>query len=170
MFCSVKKCNTKDDIVYRFYLCERYRDKETGKVKSSDKFIISLPYDYIIDTRMFGSINRAIIRECKKKGFDKDIYSDVVCDKFTDIRCELLDLERKKQQEEAERRYREEYKYQQYFNSFGSDNTTKNYTEEEKEYLKIIYRSAAIKLHPDVTRDDGEGMKFLNKLKEEWGI
>ena len=170
MFCSVKKCNTKDDIAYRFYLCERYRDKETGKVKSSDKFIISLPYDYIIDTNMIKAISRAIMRECKKKGFDKDIYSDIIYDKFIDIRYDLLELEKKKQQEEAEKRYREEYRYQQYFNNFCSVNTTTNYTDKEKEYLKKIYRAAAAKLHPDVIKDDGEGMKFLNDLKEQWGI
>ena len=162
--------NTKDDIIYRFYLCERYRDKETGKVKCSDKLIISIPYDYMIDTHMLKTISRAIIGKCKEKGFDKDIYSDIVYDKFTDIRYDLLDLERKKQQEEAEKRYKEQYQYQQYFNSFCSGNTTIEYTEKEKEYLKKIYRAAAIKLHPDVIKDDGEGMKFLNDLKDRWGI
>ena len=170
MFCSVKKYNTKDDIVYRFYLCERKRDKETGKIKCSDKLIISIPYDYMIDAHMLKAISRAITRKCKEKGFDKDIYNDIVYDKFTNIRYDFLDLERKKQQEETERRYKEEYQYQEYFNSFCSGNTTTNYTEKEKGYLKKIYRAAAAKLHPDIIKDDGAGMQFLNKLKEEWSI
>ena len=41
MFCSVKKDKKNNN--YRFYLCDRYRDKKTGKVKSSDKYIITLP-------------------------------------------------------------------------------------------------------------------------------
>lgn len=124
----------------------------------------------MIDTHMLKAISRAITRKCKEKGFDKDIYNDIVYDKFTNIRYDLLDLERKKQQEEAERRYKEEYQYQEYFNSFCSGNTTTNYTEEEKGYLKKIYRAAAAKLHPDIIKDDGAGMQFLNKLKEEWSI
>jgi len=27
-----------------------------------------------------------------------------------------------------------------------------------------------MKLHPDTAKDNGEGMKFLNNLKEKWGI
>lgn len=46
MFCSVKKDKKNNN--YRFYLCDRYRDKKTGKVKSSDKYIISLPKETIV--------------------------------------------------------------------------------------------------------------------------
>jgi DnaJ-class molecular chaperone len=46
-----------------------------------------------------------------------------------------------------------------------------NHTEDEKEKLKKIYRVLAIHFHPDRNKDDdGEMMKFVNKLKEEWGI
>jgi hypothetical protein len=57
------------------------------------------------------------------------------------------------------------YNFSGYFKSNDS-----NYTEDEKKYLKVIYKAAAMKLHPDIKKDDGEGMKFLNKLKEQWGI
>ena len=46
MFCSVKKDKKNNN--YRFYLCDRYRDKKTGKVKSSDKYIITLPKENIL--------------------------------------------------------------------------------------------------------------------------
>lgn len=46
MFCSVKKDKKSNN--YRFYLCDRYRDKKTGKVKSSDKYIISLQKETIL--------------------------------------------------------------------------------------------------------------------------
>ena len=42
-------------------------------------------------------------------------------------------------------------------------------SEKEKEYYKKFYRTLATKYHPDVT-GDGEAMKFLNRLKESWGI
>lgn len=45
MFCSVKKDKKNNN--YRFYLCDRYRDRKTGKVKSSDKYIMTLPKENI---------------------------------------------------------------------------------------------------------------------------
>ena len=46
MFCSAK--NDKKNNNYKFYLCDRYRDKKTGKVKSSDKYIMTLPKEMIL--------------------------------------------------------------------------------------------------------------------------
>lgn len=63
------------------------------------------------------------------------------------------------------------YNYDNNYNFSGySKSSESTYTEEEKEYLKAIYKAAALKLHPDIKKDNGEGMKFLNKLKEEWGV
>jgi hypothetical protein len=64
--------------------------------------------------------------------------------------------------------YKSNYSNYDFSNLFASKTTT--YTDNEKEYLKIIYKAGAIKLHPDIKKDDGDGMKFLNKLKEGWGI
>ena len=47
MFYSAKR--DKKNNRYKFYLCDRYRDKETGRVKSSDKYIMTLPKEKIID-------------------------------------------------------------------------------------------------------------------------
>lgn len=47
MFCSVKK--DKKNNKYKFYLCDRYRDKTTGKVKSSDKYIMTLQKENIFN-------------------------------------------------------------------------------------------------------------------------
>ena len=81
----------------------------------------------------------------------------------------------KKQYEESQkqqRSYYDNFKSNYSNNDFGSYFNTKqsNYTDKEKEYLKKIYRASAAKLHPDIVKDDGSGMKFLNKLKENWGI
>lgn len=72
---------------------------------------------------------------------------------------------------EYERSYYESYK-SNYSNNYSaySSNKKSTYTDEEKAYLRKIYKAAAMKLHPDVSKDNGESMQFLNKLKEEWGI
>lgn len=77
---------------------------------------------------------------------------------------------------EAQKTYRDNYSsyhsndYSNYDFSGCFKTNTSNYTKEEKTYLKTIYKAAAMKLHPDIKKDNGEGMKFLNKLKDEWGI
>lgn len=114
----------------------------------------------------------------KKEEFEK-IYGDRTYDYCYDVFGELRNKEIldniKKQYEaaqEQQRSYYENFKSNYNDNDFSSyfNNKQSNYTDEQKEYLKKIYRAAAIKLHPDVIKDDGEGMKFLNNLKESWEI
>lgn len=135
-------------------------------------------------------------REARKE-FDglygKDMYSQIY-DVFGTLRNkELLDHliktkgtaeEARKAQEEArkaneeyqkrseeEERKRFEREYQQYSNSGSySSSSQSNYTDDEKAILKEIYRMASKKFHPDVTKDDGSKMKFITKLKEQWGL
>lgn len=84
-------------------------------------------------------------------------------------------LEAFKKQYEAKKEYERSY-YKNYKNNYSnnysgySSNKQSTYTDEEKAYLRKIYKAAAMKLHPDVSKDNGESMQFLNKLKEEWGI
>lgn len=113
-----------------------------------------------------------------KKAFESvygaDTY-DYCYDVFGQVRSEkkLKEIkEEYKQQREYQRSYYENSKsnYSDYdFSSYFKSNTS-TYKEEEKEYLKAIYKAAAMKLHPDIKKDNGEGMKFLNKLKDEWGL
>lgn len=117
-------------------------------------------------------------REEKQKFEDE--YSSDSYDYYYDVFGVLRESEKFeafKQQYEASKTYQSSYQESYYSNynsyNFNSSYSTKkqsNYTEEEKGYLKKIYRAAAAKLHPDVIKDDGEGMKFLNDLKEQWGI
>lgn len=112
-----------------------------------------------------------------EKKYGRDTY-DYCYDVFGTLRNEeyLKEIESNYQ---AQQNYRDNYSgnhsnkqnnYNDYkFNGyFKTDVST--YTEKEKEYLKAIYKAAAMKLHPDIKKDNGEGMKFLNKLKNDWGI
>lgn len=59
-----------------------------------------------------------------------------------------------------------------FFKNFSGyfDNKQSTYTDDQKGMLKKIYRALSQKFHPDITKDDGEIMKFINKLKDGWGI
>lgn len=125
--------------------------------------------------------HREIIKKYQeeKRKFEEEYGSDSY-QYYYDVFCVLREpekLEDFKRQYEASKTYQSSYRESYYsnynsynFNSSYSATKQSNYTEEEKGYLKKIYRAAAIKLHPDVIKDDGAGMKFLNKLKEQWEI
>jgi hypothetical protein len=110
-----------------------------------------------------------------KNKYDSDAY-DYYYDVFGVLREKEKFEEFERQYETAQEQKRSYYRnyqsnYNNNYNSSGYfDTKQSNYTDKEKEYLKKIYRAAAIKLHPDVVKDDGAGMKFLNELKEGWGI
>lgn len=114
----------------------------------------------------------------KKAAFEKKYRSstyDYCYDVFGNLMNEEMLSKVKanyKASKEYESRYYENFKSNYNNNSFGGycNGNNNNYTEEEKKYLKIIYRAAAMKLHPDIKKDNGEGMQFLNKLKDQWGI
>lgn len=110
-----------------------------------------------------------------EKVYGKDTY-DCCYDVFGVLRnkdkLEEVKQKHKEQEEYKKRSYEEYYKsnYSNYSNSSYQGSNSSNYTEQEKEYLKIIYKAAAMKLHPDIKKDDGAGMKFLNDLKDKWGL
>lgn len=78
----------------------------------------------------------------------------------------------RKEYEEKSSSYKRNYQsnYNNYSGAYGASNFNSGLSnEKEKEYYKKFYRTLATKYHPDVT-GDGEAMKFLNRLKEQWGI
>ena len=82
------------------------------------------------------------------------------------------DYKARKEYEEQSRSYQRDYQsnYSYYSGSYGTGSLNSGLsTEKEKEYYKKFYRTLATKYHPDVI-GDGEAMKFLNRLKESWGI
>ena len=110
-----------------------------------------------------------------EKKYGQDSY-DKCYDVFGELRNPNLLEQIKKQYEECkerERSYYENYKsnYNNY-NSYSSyhNNKGSTYNEEDKDKYKKIYKTLAKSYHPDIAKDDGEMMKLVNQLKDEWGI
>lgn len=63
MFCSIK--NDKKNNSYKCYLCDRTRDKATGKVKSSDKYIMTLQYEDLLksEAQLINSVKDIFINK-----------------------------------------------------------------------------------------------------------
>ncbi|BBN98736.1 hypothetical protein [Sporolactobacillus terrae] len=80
--------------------------------------------------------------------------------------------ERKRQSDEYTKRSYQSYSSDNYdWSSLLGNTAASNYSDSEKKMLKKIYRVAAAKFHPDVTSNHGDTMmKFLGKLKKQWGI
>ena len=117
-------------------------------------------------------------REEKAK-FEK-VYGNDSYDKCYDIFGVLRNnemLENIKRQYEASKEYQRSYyensdsNYNGY-NSYSSykSNKRSNYNEEDKSKYKKLYKTLEKAYHPDIAKDDGEMMKMVNQLKEEWGI
>jgi len=124
--------------------------------------------------------HEAIIHKyLKVKEAFESVYGDNTYDYCYDV---FGQVRNEKKLEEIKEQYRQQREYRRsYYENYKSNHdnydfsgyfktSTSTYTEEEKSYLKKIYKAAAMKLHPDTAKDNGEGMKFLNNLKEKWGI
>ncbi|MFM9535507.1 hypothetical protein [Lysinibacillus sp. IITD104] len=88
---------------------------------------------------------------------------------------EELKVKKKAKEEYAKRSYEESFKrnYSNYSDASGSSYSSdgsSNYNEDEKKILHELYRLGSKKFHPDACGDDGNKMKFLTKLKEQWGL
>ena len=105
-------------------------------------------YDYCYD--VFGELRNPEYLEKLKK--DKKMRDEYI----------------NQSKEESYKRYKEQYNYNS--GSSYSIVSSSNYSEDEKKILHEIYRMASKKFHPDVSGDDGSKMKFLTKLKEQWGL
>ncbi len=184
MFCRVKSNNKvfKDDIVYRFYLSERYR--ENGKVKSKDVLICKIGYYDLIDDLTVNYIEKHLTT-IKQSLLDKNMYSDknvgLIWQKLEETRLIYWRKEQEQKRKQREKRDEEARKEWEEFNKkygFNSDNfnnncsgsnigvindTTKDFM---IEIVKAGYKKLASKYHPD-RGGKVEDMQKLNEAKEK---
>ncbi|WP_460292825.1 hypothetical protein [Clostridium tertium] len=107
--------------------------------------------------------------------YGKNSY-DKCYDVFGTLRNSEM-LENIKRQYEVDKEYQRSY-YENFksnysnYNSYSSyqSNKVSNYNEDDKKKYKKLYRVLAKEFHQDRAKDDGEMMKIVNQLKEEWGI
>ncbi|MBS5984033.1 MAG: hypothetical protein KIC67_15640 [Clostridium butyricum] len=59
--------------------------------------------------------------------------------------------------------------YSSFFGGAGGNNKGV-VSEEDKPTYKKLYRILAKNCHPDIIKDNGQTMKLVNELKEQWGI
>ncbi|WP_369901806.1 hypothetical protein [Bacillus manliponensis] len=115
----------------------------------------------------------------KQAAFDRQ-YGQGAYDRCYDIygvlrnreHKERLEKEYEAKQEYQQRSYEESFKRN--YNKSGSSNyqshSLSNYTGTEKKLLKKFYRVLAREFHPDITKDSGNAMVLVNRLKEQWGL
>lgn len=134
------KAKEKQDAILKEYRIKKHKFAEKYEIQEKE-------YDHCYD--IFGNLrNKEYFEKIKR------------------------DYKARKEYEEQSRSYQRDYQsnYNYYSGSYGTSSLSSGLsTEKEKEYYKKFYRTLAIKYHPDVT-GDGEAMKFLNQLKEQWGI
>lgn len=134
------KAKEKQDAILKEYRIKKHKFAEKYEIQEKE-------YDHCYD--IFGNLrNKEYFEKIKR------------------------DYKARKEYEEQSRSYQRDYQsnYNYYSGSYGTSSLSSGLsTEKEKEYFKKFYRTLAIKYHPDVT-GDGEAMKFLNQLKEQWGI
>ncbi|MDO4536257.1 MAG: hypothetical protein Q4B63_10680 [Clostridium perfringens] len=86
MFCSIKR--NKKNKRYSFYLCDRQREKESGKIKCSDKYIMSLQEEEIINLTN-DKIRKRIESACINKGISL-FNIDFIINKYDELKNSVV--------------------------------------------------------------------------------
>lgn len=151
--------------------------------KKLDPLISKIQIEYeATDEFIINEKNRNIVKKnILDKNEFKEKYNSDDYDNYYDVfgvlrNEELLNKlkESYRSQKEYESNSQKEYESNtnSNYNSYSGYQEIKhsNYSDKEKENLKKIYKTLAMKFHPDVCGDDGEAMKLINQLKGEWGL
>lgn len=170
----LKRMGIEEDELWKMVLTKLNPivEEATKKFKSSPEYKAKKKHEKILATYR------------KEKEIFESVYGKDTFDYCYDV---FINLRNKKFHDEVVSKYRAEqerkssYSNSSYGNYGNTDDFFKNfssyfgniqstYNDAEKVFLKKIYRSLSKNFHPDITKDDGEIMKFINKLKDGWGI
>lgn len=77
-------------------------------------------------------------------------------------------LYREKVDAENEKKWQQ--KYSDAFKKIFDDSSVNNVDDENRIYYKKFYRVLVTEFHPDSPNGDAESMKYVNELKELWGV
>lgn len=147
-------------------------DKVKAEFAQTEEYKVKKAHDAILDE--YKTKKREFVEkyEVQENEYDRcyDIFGVLRNSEYLEkIKREFI---ARKEYEKRSSSYQREYRsnYNGYSGSYEASSLNSGFSsEKEKEYYKKFYRTLATKYHPDVT-GDGEAMKFLNKLKESWGI
>ncbi len=148
------------------------QDKVRDEFAQTEEYKVKEKYDAILREYKAKKHEFAEKYEVQENEYDRcyDIYGTLRnSEYFEKIKREFT---ARKEYEKKSSSYRRDYQsnYNDYSGNYRSLSMNSGLSnEKEKEYYKKFYRTLATKYHPDVT-GDGEAMKFLNRLKESWGI
>lgn len=193
-------CETYLCIYKEYKLKGTYRDYDVADIEKLCKYDSSLDYKQLKELYDQLNINieayqkREHIRNEKQKAeyatrqaqqekYDdalrtwREFYQPLVMGKWTfeDIwndKGQIKDFQKWREMTDFVSKERKK-SYEDTFNSFfggsgGRNNIIVN--EEDKPIYKRLYRILAKNCHPDIIKDDGQAMKLVNELKEQWGI
>ncbi|MBY0756940.1 hypothetical protein K5V21_16080 [Clostridium sardiniense] len=192
VICTINYYDIIDITSYVGDYCYKIEDKAKELGLTEDKLmdIIYEKFDHIIERiesefktteeyRVRSKHKEIINKYLENKRAFEEVYGENTYDYCYDVFGELREKKKlndiKRQYEankEYERSYYENFKNNYSNNSYSSYFNTKqnNYNEEDKKKYKKMYKTLSAKFHPDVYNDDGEMMKFINGLKEDWGL
>lgn len=147
-------------------------DKVRDEFAQTEEYKVKKAHDAILDEYKTKKHEFAEKYEVQENEYDRcyDIFGVLRNPEYLEkIKREYT---ARKEYEKRSSSYQREYQsnYNNYSGSYRTSSLNSGLSsEKEKEYYKKFYRTLAAKYHPDVT-GDGEAMKFLNRLKESWGI
>ena len=148
------------------------QDKVNSEFEQTDEYKVKQKHDAILREYTTKKAEFAEKYEVQENEYDRcyDIFGVLRNPEYLEkIKREYT---ARKEYEKRSSSYQREYQsnYNNYSGSYRTSSLNSGLSsEKEKEYYKKFYRTLAAKYHPDVT-GDGEAMKFLNRLKESWGI
>lgn len=148
------------------------QDKVNAEFAKTEEYGVKEKHDAILREYQKRRHEFAEKYEVQENEYDRcyDIFGVLRNSEYLEkIKCEYTS---RKEYEEKSSSYQRDYQsnYNYYSGRYGTSSLNSGLSsEKEKEYYKKFYRTLATKYHPDVT-GDGEAMKFLNRLKESWGI
>lgn len=169
-----KKMDADSDLIWEEITkkLDVLQDKVNAEFEKTEEFKAKEKHDAILREYRIKKHDFAEKYEVQENEYDRcyDIFGKLRNGEYLEkIRQEYKS---RKEYEEKSSNYQRDYQsnYNYYSGSYGTGSLNSGLSaEKEKEYYKKFYRTLATKYHPDVT-GDGEAMKFLNRLKESWGI